>query len=63
MTPDSTLAVTNTCPKDGVHLWLPGTAARMDHVIPCVWTTGKIQGLGLDLSLTYCWGRADLFVA
>ena len=24
MTPDSTLAVTNTCPKDGVHLyWTP----------------------------------------
>ena len=22
MTPDSTLAVTNTCPKDGVHLWV-----------------------------------------
>ena len=21
MNPDSTLAVTNTCPKDGVHLW------------------------------------------
>ena len=21
MTPDSTLAVTNTCPKDGVHLY------------------------------------------
>ena len=21
--PDSTLAVTKTCPKDGVHLWLP----------------------------------------
>ena len=24
MTPDSTLAVTNTCPKDGVHLILDG---------------------------------------
>ena len=22
MNPDSTLAVTQTCPKDGVHLWL-----------------------------------------
>ena len=27
MTPDSTLAVTNTCPKDGVHLTLGGAMA------------------------------------
>ena len=26
MNPDSTLAVTQTCPKDGVHLWLPRVA-------------------------------------
>ena len=28
MNPDSTLAVTNTCPKDGVHLWPPTTRRR-----------------------------------
>ena len=28
MTPDSTLAVTNTCPKDGVHLWLRVQVAK-----------------------------------
>ena len=27
MNPDSTLAVTNTCPKDGVHLWRPAQIA------------------------------------
>ena len=28
MNPDSTLAVTQTCPKDGVHLWLKRGAVR-----------------------------------
>ena len=32
MTPDSTLAVTNTCPKDGVHLrFLKGKSAIRIH--------------------------------
>ena len=32
MNPDSTLAVTNTCPKDGVHLcWLVQLPACLDR--------------------------------
>ena len=34
MTPDSTLAVTKTCPKDGVHLCLPFVSAMVDIVFP-----------------------------
>ncbi len=31
MTPDSTLAVTKTCPKDGVHLSLQHVVGRYDQ--------------------------------
>ena len=32
MNPDSTLAVTNTCPKDGVHLWALMPAGRFIEI-------------------------------
>ena len=54
MNPDSTLAVTNTCPKDGVHLCPPARMATVsghgprspvrDRTITWVKTLGRRQG-------------------
>ena len=44
MTPDSTLAVTNTCPKDGVHLFPPHIEVTLEG-IPQTFTHTKLQAM------------------
>ena len=53
MNPDSTLAVTKTCPKDGVHLWL--IIVRLEPTLPNVSSEPIAPGLGFRLTHHVAW--------
>ena len=58
MTPDSTLAVTNTCPKDGVHLsWKPPKNEGPNETYRAGYRRAKVSWSGVPWTLTSHTGR------
>ena len=65
MTPDSTLAVTNTCPKDGVHLCSgfagrEGVAARSRQILEVLPCLGVAEGSFHSLKVQYLLPYANI---